>query len=139
MREEQVSITGFFLRFTISYTILMAATGVTLGMLGISHAGNVNAPILAIIAYWFFLSYSKKNQRIMDGPEKWKLIWAAVAGDVFTSILLGTPTMIANGVPIQFLFIGMVFVIPLHLVLLVAVSYGVKRQLMKQRPEWQAE
>lgn len=60
------------------------------------------------------------------GGEKWKLVFSALEGDVLASILLAIPTLLANEVPIKFLFIGMAVIIPLHLLLLIAVNFGVK-------------
>ena len=130
-----MSTLGFFLRFTISYTLIMAAAGVTTGLLGFENASSLNTPILLGISYWCFYSYSSKNSRIIESAEKWKLVFLALAGDIITSILLGIPTMLANEVPIKFLFVGMAVIIPLHLLLFLGISYGVKKQIMKQRPE----
>lgn len=130
-----MSIPGFFIRFTVVYTLVMAAAGITLGLLGVEKAGNFNTPILLVIAYWCFYSYSSKNKRIIEGGEKWKLVFAALAGDVIAGILLGIPTMLANEIPVKFLFIGMSIIIPLHLLLFIVVNYGVKKLIIKQRPE----
>lgn len=126
---------GFFIRFTVIYTVVMAAAGITLGMLGIEKSSGLNTPILIGISYWFFYSYSNKNSRTIEGSEKWKLILFALFGDVLTNILLGTPTMLANEIPLKFLFVGMAIIIPLHFLLLVIVNYGVRKQIIKQRPE----
>ncbi|MFQ6372433.1 ABZJ_00895 family protein [Shewanella sp. YIC-542] len=130
-----MSILGFFTRFTIVYTLVMAAVGITMGLLGVENANSLNTPILLAISFWCFYSYSTKNSRIIEGGEKWKLVFSALAGDVLASVLLGVPTMIANEVPIKFLFVGMAVVIPLHALLFVAVNYGVKKHLLKKRPE----
>ena len=130
-----MSILGFFVRFSITYTLIMAVTGVVVGLLEIDNATSLNTPILLGITYWCFYSYSNKNARIIDGGEKWKLIFSALAGDVLTSILLGIPTMLANEVPVKFLFVGMAIVIPLHFLMFIAVNFGVKKQMLKQRPE----
>lgn len=130
-----MSILGFFIRFSIIYTLVMAAAGITMSLLGVEKASSLNAPILLVISYWCFYSYSNKNSRIIEGSEKWKLIFSAIAGDVLVSLLLGVPTMLANEVPVKFLFVGMAVVIPLHLLMFIAVNYFVKKQLLKQRPE----
>lgn len=130
-----MSILGFFTRFTAVYTLVMAAVGITMGLLGVEKASSLNTPILLGVSFWCFYSYSTKNSRIIEGSEKWKLVFSALAGDVLASILLGVPTMLANGVPVKFLFVGMVVIIPLHTLLFVAVNYGVKKYLLKSRPE----
>ncbi|WP_281558113.1 ABZJ_00895 family protein [Thalassomonas sp. RHCl1] len=130
-----MSILGFFTRFTIVYTLVMAATGITMGLLEVEKADSLNTPILMAIAYWFFYSYSNKNARVIEGSEKWKLIFSALAGDVLASLLLGIPTMLASEVPVKFLFVGLAVIIPLHLLLFLAVNFGVKKQIVKQRPE----
>ncbi|WDE02500.1 ABZJ_00895 family protein [Thalassomonas actiniarum] len=130
-----MSILGFFTRFTIVYTLVMAATGITMGLLEVEKADSLNTPILMAIAYWFFYSYSNKNSRVIEGSEKWKLIFSALAGDVLASLLLGIPAMLANEVPVKFLLVGMAVIIPLHLLLFIAVNFGVKKQIVKQRPE----
>ena len=125
----------FFIRFSITYMLVMAVAGISLGLLDIENASSINTPILLGIAYWCFYSYSNKNSRVIEGSEKWKLIFIALAGDVLVSILLGTPTMLANEAPIIFMFIGMAIVLPLHLLLFIAVNFCVKKQISKQRPE----
>jgi hypothetical protein len=130
-----MSILGFFARFSITYTLVMAAVGVVVGLLEIENATSLNTPILLGITYWCFYSYSNKNARIIEGGEKWKLIFSALAGDILATVLLGTPTMLANEVPVRFLFIGMAIVIPLHFLMFMAVNFGVKKQMLKQRPE----
>ncbi len=130
-----MSIFGFFMRFTIIYMLVMAATGIVMGILEVGNASNLNTPILLGISYWCFYSYTNKNSRIIEGNEKWKLIFLALAGDAFVSILLVTPTLIAADVPIKYMYIGLAVIIPFHLLLLMAVNYGVKKQILKQRPE----
>lgn len=130
-----MSILGFFIRFTVVYTLIMAAAGITLGLLGVEKASNLNTPILLAISYWCFYSYSIKNSRIIEGGEKWKLVISALSGDILVSVLLGIPTMLVNEVPIKFLFVGLAVISPLHMLLFIAVNYGVKKQLLKQRPE----
>ncbi len=130
-----MSILGFFARFTVVYTLIMAAVGIMTGLLDIENASSLNTPILLGISYWCFYSYSNKNSRIIEGGEKWKLVFSAIAGDILASILLGAPTMLANEIPIKFLFVGMLVIIPLHMLLFIAINYGVKKQIIKQRPE----
>jgi hypothetical protein len=130
-----MSIFSFFLRFTIAYTLIMAGVGVTAGLIGFEEASSLNTPILLGISYWCFYSYSNKNSRIIEGSEKWKLVFSALTGDILTSILLGIPTMLANEIPVNVLFVGMMIVIPMHLLLFVVVNYGVKKQVIKQRSE----
>lgn len=126
---------GFFIRFTVSYTLLLAAAGIVISLMGLGTASSLNAPILMGIAYWCFYSFSTKNARIIGDDEKWKLIFLALSGDILVSVLLGTPTVMANDVPITFLFVGVAIIAPLHFLLLLLVSYAVKKALIKQRPE----
>lgn len=126
---------GFFIRFTVSYTLLLAAAGIVISLMGLGTASSLNAPILMGIAYWCFYSFATKNARMIGDDEKWKLIFLALAGDILVSVLLGTPTVMANDVPITFLFVGVAIIPPLHFLLLLLVSYAVKKSLIKQRPE----
>ena len=126
---------GFFTRFTLVYIVVMAIGGVTMGLLGVEKASSLNTPILLGVSYWCFYSYANKNAKIIEGNEKWSLIFLALLGDLITSTLLGIPTMLANEVPIKFLLIGLVIVLPLHLLLFVVVNYLVKKLIVKQRPE----
>ncbi len=130
-----MSILGFFTRFTFVYTLVMAVAGITMALLGVEKTSSLNTPILLGISFWCFYSYSTKNSRIIEGSEKWKLVFSALAGDVLASVLLGVPTMLANEVPIKFLLIGMAVIIPLHALLFLAVNYCVKKHLLKKRPE----
>lgn len=124
-----MSILGFFIRFTVSYTLIMAAAGVSMGLLGVEKASVLNTPILIGISYWCFYAYSKSNSKVIISNEKWKLISLAVLGDILASLILGTPTMLANDVPIKFLLVGMAFIIPLHIILFIAVNFVVKKQI----------
>lgn len=126
---------GFFTRFTLLYIVVMAIAGVSMSLLGVEQASSLNIPILLGISYWCFYSYANKNAKIIERNEKWNLIFLALLGDLITSMLLGVPTMLANEVPIKFLLIGLVVVLPLHFLLFLAVNYGVKKQIVKQRPE----
>lgn len=126
---------GFFTRFTLAYIVTMAIAGISMSLLGFEKTSSLNTPILLGISYWVFYSYMNKNERIAEGGEKWSLVFLALIGEIITTILLGIPTLLANEVPIKFLFIGLSIVIPLHLLLLVAVNYGVKKMMLKQRPE----
>lgn len=126
---------AFFIRFSITYMLIMAVAGITLGLLQVENASSINTPIFLALSYWFFYSYSNKNSRIIQTSEKWKLICLALAGDFIVSILLGIPTMLANEIPLEYLLIGMAIVMPMHFLLLIAVNFGVKKQILKQRPE----
>lgn len=130
-----MSILSFFTRFTIVYTLVMAIAGIVLGLLEVESASSINTPILFAIAFWCFYSYSNKNARIIEGKEKWKLIFSALAGDLIASILFATPTAIVNEIPLNYLLIGMAITIPLHLLVFLAVNYVVKKQILKQLPE----
>lgn len=125
----------FFMRFTITYAVVMAAAGLTVGVLGIENTTSIETSILFGTSYWCIYSYMNKNKKIVDGNEKWSLILLLILGDVITSIALAIPTMIADEISIKFLFIGMAIIIPLHGLLFVAVNYGVKKQMIKQQPE----
>ena len=131
-----MSIFGFFLRFTLSYIVIMAVVGIIIGHLGVKSATSLNIPILLGITFWCFYSYSTKNSRLIEGGEKWKLVLTAIAGDILATIILGTPTMLATGTPIKYLLIGMVITLPLHALLFIAVSYGVKKNLVKNHPDF---
>jgi hypothetical protein len=130
-----MSILNFFTKFTLVYTVLMAIAGVILGLLEVESASSVNTPILFAIAFWCFYSYSSKNARVIEGAEKWKLIFAALAGDIIASSLLAAPMVIANEIPLNYLLIGMAITIPLHLLVFVAVNYVAKKQILKLLPE----
>ncbi|SDT94931.1 hypothetical protein SAMN05216210_0761 [Halopseudomonas salegens] len=131
-----MSLSGFFLRFTIIYTLVMAAAGITAGVLGLGQVSALNTPILLAIAYWCFYSYWNKNARIIEGGEQWALIFLALAGDVLASILLGMPTALASDMPVAYLFLGLLVVTPLHLLMFVAVNFVVKKQIIKLHPDW---
>lgn len=73
-----MSILRFFVYFTVTYTLAMAALGVVSGIAGIENASSMNIPVLLVIAFWAFYSYSNKNARIVAGSEKWKLIFVAL-------------------------------------------------------------
>ena len=126
---------GFFTRFTIIYIVIMAVAGASMSLLGVEKASSLNTPILLGISYWCFYSYTNKNARIIEGNEKWSLVFLALLGDLIATVLLGIPAMLANEVPVKFLLVGLGFVLPLHLLLFIAVNYGVKKQIIKQRPE----
>lgn len=130
-----MSIFGFFSRFTIVYTLVMAAVGIAMGLLGVEKASSLNTPILLGISFWCFYSYSIKNSRIVEGSEKWKLVFTALAGDVIASLLLGVPALLVSEVPVKYIFLGMAITIPLHALLFVVVSYGVKKSLLTKCPE----
>jgi len=130
-----MSIFNFFTKFTLVYTLVMAIAGVVLGLLEIESASSINTPILFVIAFWCFYSYSIKNARIIEGAEKWKLIFSALAGDIIASTLLAAPMVIANEIPLNYLLIGMSITIPLHLLIFVAVNYVAKKQILKLLPE----
>jgi len=131
-----MSIFGFFLRFTLSYIVVMTIVGMIIDFLGIRSASSLNIPILLGIAFWCFYTYSTKNSRLIEGSEKWKLIISAIAADIVATIVLGVPFMLANELSIKFLFIGMVITVPLHALLFIAVSYGVKKNLVKNHPDF---
>ncbi|WP_341937635.1 ABZJ_00895 family protein [Marinimicrobium sp. C2-29] len=126
---------GFFIRFTVTYTLVMAAAGIAISLMGAGSSIGLNAPILMGIAYWCFYTFSTKNARIIGDDEKWKLIFLALAGDILASVLLGTPTAMANDLPIMFLAVGLAIIAPLHFLLLMLANYAVKKALIKQRPE----
>ncbi|WP_139342904.1 ABZJ_00895 family protein [Vibrio gazogenes] len=126
---------GFFIRFTVTYIVIIAIAGVSASLLGMENASNLNTPILFGISYWVFYSYTNKNQRIIEKQEKWHLILLALLGDVITTILLGTPTMLANHIPLHFLLVGLLISIPLHFLLFLAVNFGVKKMMLKQNPK----
>ena len=107
-----------------------------MGLLEIENASSLNTPILLGISYWCFYSYTNKNERIIEGSEMWGLVFLALLGDILASTLLGVPAMLANEVPLRFLLVGMAIILPLHLLLFVAVNYGVKKQVVKQHPEF---
>lgn len=123
----------FFIRFTIA--AVMAAAGLTVVILGIENTNRIETSILLSTSYWCLYSYMNKNKNIVAGNKKWSLVLLLIIGDVITNIALGIPTMIADEIPIKFLFIGMAITIPLHGLLFVAVNYGVKKQMIKQQPE----
>ncbi|WP_027330657.1 ABZJ_00895 family protein [Marinimicrobium agarilyticum] len=126
---------GFFIRFTVIYTLAMAAAGVVISLLGVGMASGVNAPILMGAAYWCFYSFSTKNTRLVRDDEKWHLIFLALAGDILTSMVLGTPTALANDIPVTYLLIGVVIIAPLHFLLLMFINFMVKKALVKQRSD----
>ncbi|MDW6092594.1 ABZJ_00895 family protein [Vibrio rhizosphaerae] len=127
---------GFFIRFTVAYTVVMALAGLFAGFLEMEeHASSLNAPILLGVSYWVFYTYTNKNGRLVEKREKWHLMGLALLGDVIATLLLGTPTMLANGLPIQYLVIGLLIAIPLHLLLFLFINYCVKKSIIKQRPE----
>ena len=130
-----MSMFGFFIRFTLVYTVVMVAAGVLMALLDVEKASILNTPILLGVSYWCFYSYSLKNSRVIAGGEKWLLILLALAGDVLSSALLGVPAMLAEDVPIKYLLIGMAVIIPLHLLLFLAVNFGVKKLMLKQYPD----
>ncbi|MCQ3829276.1 hypothetical protein HXX02_07445 [Microbulbifer elongatus] len=130
-----MSIFSFFSRFTITYTLVMAAVGITMGLLGVEKASSLNTPILMGISFWCFYSYSIANSRIVEGGERWKLVFAALLGDVIASLLLGVPALIVSDTPIHYTFLGMAIVIPFHALLFVVVSYIVKKPILKKYPE----
>jgi len=82
--------TAFFIRFTIVYTVAMAITGVSMSLIGFEEVSHLNTPILMSISFWFFYSYSNKNERVIVGGETWALIFLALLGDIITTVLLGT-------------------------------------------------
>jgi hypothetical protein len=130
-----MSILSFFIRFTVAYTLLMAAVGIAAGVFEIENASHFNTPVLFAISFWCFYSYSDKNERIIEGSEKWKLIFSALAGDTLGSALLVTPTVILGEIPLEYLLIGMAIAIPLHFLILLAVSHFAKKQVLKLKPE----
>ncbi|WP_347331740.1 ABZJ_00895 family protein [Marinimicrobium locisalis] len=126
---------GFFIRFTLTYALVMAAAGITISILEVKSASSLNTVLLMAVAYWFFYSFSTKNSRIIEGNEKWSLIFLALAGDVLTSVVLGVPAMLANDLPLGYFLIGLAIITPLHFLVLVVVSFGVKRILTKHHPD----
>jgi hypothetical protein len=130
-----MSILSFFIRFTVVYTLLMAAVGIAAGFFEIESASSVNTPILVAIAFWCFYSYSDKNGRVIEGNEKWKLIFSALAGDIIGTTLLATPTVMLNEIPLEYLLMGMAIVVPLHFLIFLAVNYFAKKQILKLQPK----
>jgi len=130
-----MSILSFFTRFTVVYTLLMAAVGIVAGVFEVESASHANTPILFAIAFWCFYSYSDKNGRIIVGNEKWKLIFAALAGDIIGTTLLAIPTVMLNEIPLNYLLMGMAIVIPLHFLIFLAVNHFAKKQILKLKPE----
>jgi hypothetical protein len=130
-----MSILNFFTRFTLVYTLAMGIAGIALGLLEVESASSINTPILFAIAFWCFYSYSSKNSRVIEGAEKWKLIFSALAGDIIASALLAAPIIIADEIPLDYLLIGMAITIPLHLLVFMAVNYVAKKQIIKLLPE----
>ena len=130
-----MSILSFFIRFTVVYTLLMAAVGIAAGLFEIESASHFNTPVLFAIAFWCFYSYSDKNERIIEGREKWKLIFSALAGDIIGSTLLAIPTIMLEEISLNYLLIGMAIVIPLHFLVFLAVNHFAKKQILKLKPE----
>ena len=58
-----MSIRAFFIRFTLVYFLVMAATDIGLSLTGLENSSSLNMGILVGLAYWFFNSYSVKNGR----------------------------------------------------------------------------
>ncbi len=130
-----MSYLGFFYRFTVSYIIVMALIGTVVGLLEFEMAGSLNTAVLAGIYYLWFYNYSNKNSRIVRGSEKWTLILLSLIGDIITNLILVTPAIILESVPIKFIVYGELIIIPLHTLLFFAMASVVKRQMLKQRPE----
>ncbi|MBT1064303.1 ABZJ_00895 family protein [Bowmanella sp. Y26] len=124
----------FFLRFTLSYTLVMASVGFFSVLIEMENPSLLNTPILMGIAYWCFYSYSIKNARIVQGKEKWRLVLLATLGDLLASIVLATPTALVAEIPFTWLLMGFAIVIPLHLLIFIGTAFFVKRQLVKLQP-----
>ncbi|MBL4608386.1 MAG: ABZJ_00895 family protein [Pseudomonadales bacterium] len=127
-----MSIKSIFFRFTAVYALSMIVIGFVVSFLELENASSFNTPILIVIAFWCFTSYSKSNKRISSSKEKWKIIWLFLLGDILVSVLLATPLIITSEVPLRFFLIGFAIAMPLHLIMLMGVDFIVRKQLTKQ-------
>ncbi len=132
-----MSTLNFSIRFIITYSLSMVAAGVIAGLLGISKASSLNTPILFAILYWCLYSYSTKNSRLIAGKEKWKIILITLTANILISTLLAVPTLLSMQIPMKYLLVGLIVVIPTHIITVLLVNWVVKKQIVKKLPELQ--
>ena len=130
-----MSTSDFLKRFTIVYAVVMTVISFILWLINQHDAGSFNAPVLLISSFLCFYVYSNKNSRILEGREKWTLIFMAIAVDFVANILFGIMTMTGENGSAGLFNRELLITVPLSIALLIAVSFGVKKQLLNQRPE----
>lgn len=130
-----MSTSDFLKRFTIVYAVVMTVISFILWLINQHDAGSFNAPVLLISSFLCFYVYSNKNSRILEGREKWTLIFIAIAVDFVANILFGIMAMTGENGSAGSFIVNVLITVPLNIALLIAVSFGVKKQLLNQRPE----
>lgn len=125
----------FFLQFTVIYTLMMIIFSILQYLIDFEQMPLLNIPALFGIAYWLFYTYSKKNARIMEGREKRDLLILAIFSHVTGAMLLSALSIYMGQITFLEALFGIVLLAPINLIIFLAASYAVNRNLVLQASE----
>ncbi|QPG06911.1 hypothetical protein IT774_07315 [Salinimonas marina] len=126
----------FFVLFSLTYVVGLAVAGILVSLAGLNNAGSLNTPLLFGVSFWWMYRFSETNARVVQGKGKWKLVLLVLLADVLIFFLLGAHSLLNQEKSLYYLLLGLLIVAPVHLLLLVATCYFVKKSIVKKHPEW---